>query len=210
MDAMPYAIADSHPRIVPHSLAPIELLRGGLIKGSVLKAHLQWLHVAAGDAGRAQLLASLDPDSASEAGGILASSWYRFATIIAVDRAIIAGAGGGDDRFAEELGAFTAHLELANSGYLLTARGAHDFFRHVALLHRQYIDFGSASYEQTGSASGRMIHRRYRCFSPIFCGSWIGYYRQSLQARGAEAVAIEETHCHCYGDETCTFEMNWR
>ncbi|HYM60131.1 MAG TPA: hypothetical protein VEZ11_04490 [Thermoanaerobaculia bacterium] len=208
---MPYAVADSHPRIVPRSLAPMELLRGGLVKGNVLKAHLQWLYVAGGHAGRERLLLGLDPDSAAEGGGaVLASSWYRFATLIAVDRAIITGPGGGDDRFAEELGAFAARLELASSGYLRTARGIHDFLRHSALLHRQHIDFGSASYEQTGQASGRMIHRHYRCFSPILCMNWIGYYRQSLQVRGADAVLIDETHCHCHGDETCTFEMNWR
>lgn len=208
---MPYAIADSHPRIVPRSLAPVELLRGGLVKGSMLKAHLECLRLAVGDVEREQLLTGLEPDAAAEARGtVLASSWYRFATLIAIDRAIIAGPGRGDDRFAEDLGALTARLDLANTRYPITAGGIHNFFRHSALLLRQYIDFGSASYEQTGSASGRMIHRHYRCFSPIFCSSWIGYYRQSLRARGAETVAIEETHCHCYGDETCAFEINWR
>ena len=211
MDAMPYAIADSHPRIVPHSLAAVELLRGGLVKGSVLKAHVQCLRLAAGELECGRLLTGLESDAAAEAArAVLASSWYSFATLIAIDRAIIAGPGGGNDRFAEQLGAFTARMEVSHAGHRCSAGGIHDFFRHSALLHRQSIDFGSASYEQTGSASGRMIHRHYHCFSPIYCGSWTGYYRQSLQSRGAEAVAIEETHCHCYGDETCTFEMNWR
>lgn len=195
------------------ALAPLsarnERQAGGHVKGSMLRAHLDWVRDHTSREETIEFYAALPDGVRRQVSTVLAASWYEFTTLIEIDRAILTLFGNGDPRFLERLGAFSAEVNLAGVYRFFRRDGVHDFFRRSALLHDQFQDFGTAEYAEESGTSGTMRHREYPSFSPLFCASAIGYYRECVQLHGGRTVEVAETECQCAGDEACTFEIRW-
>jgi len=175
----------------------------------MLRSHLAWVrefHPNQID----PLLRKLPPEVGKElAGVLLATTWYPFEWLIKLDRAIDETFGNGKGDLFTELGRYSARQNLSTTYRGFNRENSHDFFLNSAPLHSQFQDFGAVRYEKTGDSSGRMVHTDYRCFSPAFCASAIGYYEQSLLIHKARSVSVLETSCQCTGAPACTFEMQW-
>lgn len=189
-----------------------EVLEAGRIKGGMLAAHVQWVadHCAPEEVARFQ--AALPPMlRISVKSKIVPTAWYEFRELIAIDRTIVEVFAGGDAALLRELGAYSARLNLAT---LLQgeqpASSVHEFLENGARFHSEYQDFGSVEYVRTGPRSGRVIHSHYSSFSPLFCESALGYYREATALHGAIDPQAIETDCQCRGDESCTFVLRWR
>lgn len=195
---------------MPKSGTPREKLEGGRLKGGMFRSHLTWLteHGKPGD--RDAVLARLPEDSRQQLSGmILVSSWFPFGWLIALDRAIMEVCCGGRIEAIEDLGRWSATINLSTVYKAFDRQTNHAFFENSALLHRQFQDFGNVRYERTGETSGRMVLSEYPCYSPIFCASAIGYYQGVLESHGGKNARVRETECQCYGDPSCIFEMSW-
>jgi hypothetical protein len=140
---------------------------------------------------------------------VLGASWYPFRDVIELDRVIVDRFGHGEIPFLQELGAYSARQSLSGVYRFLQRSGVHEFFRRSALMHGQYQDFGTADYEELGGGAGRMIHRHYTSYSPLYCASAIGFYRHCIRLHGGMNVAVRESACQCRGEESCTFELEW-
>lgn len=187
-----------------------EVLGEGHLKGGIFRSHLRWVQDHRTEADVRRLWARLPPDiSKALSGVILIGSWYPFGWLVELDRAIVELFGEGRSDILRELGRYSARLNLSTTYRAFNRENNHEFFRNSAVLHSQFQDFGTASYEQLGEASGRMVHRGYLCFSPVYCASALGYYEECVATHGGEDVLVTETECHCYGDQSCTFEMRW-
>jgi len=134
---------------------------------------------------------------------VLSAAWYPFPDAVELDRIIMNWFGNGDLRFLQELGAYSARLNL------MRGSDAHDFFRRSALLHRQFHDFGTASYRELSPLRGSMMHTAYPSYSPLYCAGAAGFYRECVRLHGGVSVEVAETSCQCRGEEACTFEMVW-
>lgn len=189
---------------------PRESLEGGKMKGGVFKSHLTWLSDNRTPQEREAVMKLL-PAEARQAlsGSILPSSWFPFAWLVELDRAMMNLFGGGKLEFLEELGRYSARINLSTTYRVFNRDTNHEFFHNSALLHSQFQDFGKAAYEKSGDSSGKMVHTDYSSFSPIFCASAIGYYEGCITSHGAPKASVRETECQCYGDRSCTFEMKW-
>ena len=143
-------------------------------------------------------------------GMILTVNWYEFAHLIAVDRAIVTVYGGGDAGILREVGAYSARLNLTGVYKVYRRSSIHDFLENGARFHPKFQDFGEATYIKTEPFSGKMVHSGYTSYSPLFCESALGFYRESLQLHDAQDVAVDETSCQCRGDKSCTFSLRWR
>lgn len=186
-----------------------EVLSMGRLKGGIFRSHLQWIK----DKHPADMQKVMDrlPADAKQAlgGAILATSWFPFAWLIALDRAIAAEFGGGDETI-RELGKYSALINLSTTYKLLDRKANHEFFRNSALLHTQFQDFGKVAYQQTGETSGRMIYSQYNSYSPSFCASALGYFEGCVESHGGKNVNVVEIECQCYGDPSCTFDISWK
>jgi hypothetical protein len=189
---------------------PGEHLAGGRVKGSMIRAHLDWVRDHAAREETIELFESLPPGVRQQVSTVLAASWYGFATLIAVDRTILALFGRDDIRFLEQLGAYSARMNLAGVYRLFRRDDLHDFFRRAAVLHRQFQDFGTAEYVELAPSAGVMHHRDYPSFSPLYCASAIGFYRECVALHGGKEIEVMETECQCAGAAACTFAMAWR
>ncbi|HVR41257.1 MAG TPA: hypothetical protein VMU84_19340 [Thermoanaerobaculia bacterium] len=188
---------------------PKEHLEGGRLKGGIFRSHLQWVRDHHPDA-VPRVIARLSPDAAKQLGGtILATTWFPFAWLIELDRAITETFHGGVDML-RDLGRYSATINLSTTYRLLDRKANHEFFRNSALIHSQFQDFGKVHYEQTGESSGKMIHTSDTCLSPSFCMSGLGYYYGCIESHGGISPGIVETTCQCYGDAACVFDMHWK
>jgi hypothetical protein len=182
-----------------------ERFAGGQVKGSMLRAHIDWVR---DHRDRDSVIAFFEGVPPSMRN-VLAASWYPFEDAIKLDRIMMDQFGDGDLAFLEELGAYSTRLNLSGVYRSFQRMGVHEFFRRSAVLHAQFQDFGTARYEELGANEGRMIHAGYPSYSPLYCSSAIGYYRECIRLHGGTDVDVWESHCHCRGGETCTFEMLW-
>ncbi|HUO84566.1 MAG TPA: hypothetical protein VM534_05555 [Thermoanaerobaculia bacterium] len=189
---------------------PTEVLEGGNLKGGMFRSHLSWVRENRDEADLARLWSELPGEiSRSLSGMVLATSWYPFAWLIHLDRTMGRLFSSNPDELIKDLGRYSAVINLSSTYRALDRDTNHEFFKNSTLLHRQFQDFGTVSYERLGESGGRLIHRDYPCYSPTFCTSALGYYEASIQSHGAGSVRIREIECHCLGDKSCTFEMHW-
>lgn len=191
--------------------SPRELLAGGMIKAGMMAAHIGWATTARPPADVTRFWTALPSNlEKSLSGMLLPVSWFRFADLIEVDRVIVKVYGGGDPAVLREVGAFSARSNLTGVYKVFKGNSIHEFFANSAGLHSKFQDFGQAAYVKTSLTSGQMVHSRYCSYSPLFCESALGYYRESLLLHGAESVQIDETTCQCRGAGSCTFALRWR
>jgi hypothetical protein len=186
-------------------LEPAEHLGEGRVKGVMVRAHLDWVR---DHHDRTEVIEFFEAVPASMRT-VLTASWYPFADIVALDRLIMNRFGHGELSFLQKLGAYSARQSLTGVYRFFQRSGVHEFFRRSALLHGQYQDFGTASYDGHAETAGRMLHDGYPSFSPLYCASAAGFYRECIRLHGGMAVEVWEPECQCRGDAACAFEMAW-
>jgi hypothetical protein len=191
-------------------VAPREHLGAGRVKGSLLRAHVDWVRDHRSREETIEFFEALPAALRHELSSLLPTTWHSFSTLIAIDRAIVDRFGHGRIDLLEELGTWSARTTLSGVYRFFRRDDIHDFFARAALLHVQYQDFGTAAYDATSETSGRMIHRGYASYSPLYCASAIGFYRECIRLHGGSRITIAEVSCHCLGDGNCTFELAWQ
>lgn len=184
-----------------------EVLNGGHIKGGIVAAHIAWVTDNHDAAAVAQFWKSLPVLTHEKLRGlILQTNWYDFADLIVVDRAIMSVFGSGTSGVLRELGGYSARKNVKTA----SAANVHTFLANGAKFHQTFMDFGAAEYVQTSATAGRMIHSNYTSFSPLYCESAIGYYRECVALHGVAGASVIESTCQCCGDDACTFVIRWR
>ena len=197
--------------VAAQELLPREVLAGGMIKGGMMAAHVAWATRDRLSDYVARFWGAVPPSVADSVRGlILPIRWYEFADLIAIDRAIVKTYGGGNISILREIGALSASLNLSGVYKVYQRESIHEFLANNARLHPKFQDFGQAAYRKTDNTSGQMILTDYRSFSPLFCESAYGFYRQALEIHGAHDVEVSEIRCQCLGADSCTYEIRWR
>jgi len=182
-----------------------ERFAGSRVKGTMVRAHIDWVR---DHRDRNEIIEFFEL-IAPRVKTVLSATWYPFEDVVELDRTIMNLFGNGDLRFLQELGAYSARQSLCGVHRAFRRDGVHEFFRHSALLHHRFQDFGSAQYAETGATEGRMVHSGYDSYSPIYCASAIGFHHECIRLHGGTHVTVWESECQCRGDATCTFEMVW-
>jgi hypothetical protein len=188
-----------------------EVLSGGHLKGVIFRSHLAWAREHLTPTELEHIWQRLGPEMKTTLGGpIVVSSWYPFEWLIKLDRTLIDLYGSRFPDLARDLGRYSARINLTTTYRAFDRESNHDFFRNSALLHSQFQDFGSSIYEALGPTAGRMKLTEYRCYSPLYCVSALGYYEQAIKNHGSTDASVAESECQCLGDKSCTFEMSWQ
>jgi hypothetical protein len=190
-------------------LEPLETLAerfgGGRVKGVMVRAHVDWVRDHRDRDEVIEFFEAIPRGMRT----VLAASWYDFADVVALDRVIMDRFGNGELSFLRELGAYSARQSLTGVYRFFQRAGVHEFFRRSALLHGQFQDFGSAVYEELAGTAGRMIHGHYSSYSPLYCASAVGFYRECIRLHGGMRIEVWEQECQCRGDGECVFELAW-
>jgi hypothetical protein len=202
------AVIDKSSRL--HWSLEREYLAGGQVKGGVLRAHVSWAREWADAAQMKALYDTLGADVRQAlASVVLTTRWYPFGWLVEVQKGLVDVLGNGNRSILRQAGRYAAAANLGSVSRAFDGDEPDRFLRLTALLHTQFQDFGSATFEQTGPRQGRMIHRHNRCFSPVHCESSAGYYEQCARMHGAVEVTVEQTSCQCLGASSCVFAIEW-
>jgi predicted hydrocarbon binding protein len=186
-----------------------ETLAGGRVKGSMVRAHLQFVRDRLGEPALDLTLKALPPAVVNEVQGILTSTWCAFESLIVLDRTIARVAGRDEHELARDLGRYSAQINLSTVYRAFHRDDIHEFFRNSAILHKQFQDFGDCVYEQIAETQGRISIRNAVCYSPAYCASETGYLEQVIATHGGTRAIVSESACRCASDDRCTFELRW-
>lgn len=195
---------------MPISNAHREALAGGHVKGSMVRAHLQFVRDRFGEPVLERTMAALPPLVAREIHDALSSTWCSFENLVELDRTIARVVGKDERSLMRELGHHSAQINLSTVYRAFRREDIHDFFRRSAALHKQFQDFGVCEYEQVGPTQGRIRIREAACFSPAYCSSEVGYLEEVIVMHGGKEPHIAESSCQCTNDAICTFELHWQ
>ncbi len=155
------------------------------------------------------VMARLSPRTASYTKVPLASSWCEFESLVELDRATYGVLKAKYPNVLALIGAASAELGIGKVYKSLDNTELVKFLESQALFHSQYQKFGRVRFEKTPSG-GRMICSDYPVYSPIYCGSAIGFYLESILRHGGNDPTVVETKCQTLGDPSCVFEMHWK
>lgn len=187
-----------------------ERLEGGRIKGSMIRNRFDWLKTFHPETHEQEIINSLPPATKERfARRVLASEWYEFGDLVALDKSLRERFGKKQPDVIRELGRYAAKMGLVNVGTTFSSMSIHEIFGNSAKMHSRFKDFGQARYEQVAEKAGKMVYSGYPCFSPVFCESTLGFFEESVAAFGGKNLNLSEPLCHCHGDPTCTFTMQW-
>jgi hypothetical protein len=180
------------------------------VQGSLIKSRLLYIHVNHGFSALKKILATL-PDDVREqlSKPVYIGEWYPLSILVMLDQAIAQVLAGGNERVFEELGVFSADVNLSGAYEPLVHQDVHAFLELTAVLHKQYQDFGEAQYLRL-SDNGALLQFRYPQSPPAsYCKSAIGYLRRAVELCSGHQVTVRMTGCLRQGDPLCEYRVEW-
>ncbi len=181
--------------------------RPALIRGQLFLARFEWIRNEHGAASVARVLGELSPADRDSLQGVERQGWYRWATLIQLDRAISRLLAPGDPLLFERLGAASATHRTEWLGPHASLVSVHGFLRRVAEEHEFFQSFGEASYRRTGFTDAELEFSGYPEAYEEYCRSSLGYMRRAVEILTGGPVLVEEPHCQCRGDRACLFRL---
>lgn len=179
------------------------------VKGVMFGGRKHFLVETVGEDGFLAILAKLPQTALSAARTPLASSWYDFESLVALDRAIYEALKATYPNVLVLMGAASAELGIGRVYKSLDSARLEDFLESQTVFHSQFQKFGRVRFEKT-EKGGRMIYSHYPVYSPVYCASAFGFFLEAILRHGGSQPVVTETRCQTRGDDTCTFELTWR
>lgn len=193
-----------------NTLPSIDQYQSYHVQGSLLKSRIMYIHFTHGAMAIKQVVERL-PAEAKEVltKSIFIGEWYPITILLHLDRAIMDVFSPGNDKIYEDLGAFSAGINLSGAYEPLVRKDIHEFLQHTAMLHRAYQDFGEAQYIMI-SEDAALLQVLYPQPPPEnYCKSGIGYFRRALELCGGNNVSVRMTGCQRNQDAFCEYRLEW-
>ncbi|MBX7219579.1 MAG: DUF2378 family protein [Blastocatellia bacterium] len=185
------------------------------VQGTLIKSRLLFLHLKHGIPTLKKVLQNLpESDRALLVKTVYVGEWYSLATLIRLDMAIQKEIGAMHPTLFEELGAFSADLNLGGTYEPLMRKDVKGLLQLTAVMSKTYQTFGEADYipEATDSSGKQAATLRINYDEPPpshYCQSGLGYFRQAVQLCGGKHVTARITACRQQGDPACSFRIEW-
>ncbi len=185
------------------------------VQGSLIKSRMLYLQMKHGIPVLKRVLASLpEEDRAVLTKTVYVGEWYGLPLLTRLDAAIFSELGADHPRLAEELGAFSAEVNLGGMHESLMQREVENFLERTAVVSPTFQSFGSAHYE-AGKSQGDFreasISLRYDTAPPVkYCQSGMGYFKRAVELCGGRNVLVAITACRREGAGECRFRIRWQ
>jgi hypothetical protein len=179
------------------------------VKGSALRARVQWVQKMGPDAERT-FMEALQPETRSMVQScILVSDWYPFATFIELNTVIDRLFGKGDLALCKDLGRFACDVNLKTLYRLFFKLGSVKFIiGRCAAAWRVNYDHGEMHVAAMGDdwaclrVTGVPAPHRAHCLA-VF-----GWIERATELSGGKVTRAVE-RCRLRGDPECEFELAW-
>jgi hypothetical protein len=185
------------------------------VQGSLLKSRLLYVQMKHGVATLKRILAGLPEDERRTlTSRIYVGEWYSLATLTRLDDVIFREIGAGNPNVAEDLGSFSAELNLNGMYEPLLQKDVEGFLRLSAVVSPTFQSFGSARYDE-GPKAGAMreatVSLAYATPPPShYCQSGVGYFKRAVELCGGAGVSVDVVGCCQEGASECRFRIRWQ
>jgi hypothetical protein len=186
------------------------------IKGTALRARLDYLATRFGETGLRRVLDQLSAELHAEiADGVLVSAWYP----LELSEAILGGAerllGKGDGSLCEAIGLASARKGLTSTYAAFAVQPevseiADKMRRTTSLVWRSYYDSGEFHTVATGPTTLRSELTGMKLQSPWLCHVLIGYIAGHVEVLGGHNVRVAHVSCVLRGRSQCLWDASWQ
>ena len=152
-----------------------------------------------------RVLAVQPADDLRSAQGVLTpSAWFPFEMGERLDKAIAEVLGGGKTEIFEQIGAQSAHENLAGIHRpFLQPGNPEKFLEKTGAIYAFYYDTGRREFQPLGSQEGIRTTDDAETCSAADCLTVIGWHKEALRLCGADRVEMHETECRAAGSAVC-------
>ena len=179
------------------------------MKGQIFLARLEYLRDSHGAEGLQRVLAALQAEDRDRLTAVGRETWYPFAMLMRLDKAIAGVLAPGDPTIYERLGAASSRHRTEWLGEHARLVNVHGFLSRVADEHRRFHTFGKALYHRTGFTEGEIAYSECPEVDLVWCSASRGYFRGAIEFLTGGPVAVDERKCQCRSDEACVFKLRW-
>lgn len=186
------------------------------IKGTAVRARLDYLAAAYGDAGLRRVLDQLSPKLRLEIeGGVLVTEWYPLELSDAVLGAAERLFGKADGALCQAIGRASARKGLTTTYAAFAAKPqsseiAEKMQRTTSLVWRSYYDVGEFHTHATGPNTLQSELTGLERQTPWLCHVLVGYIGGHIEVLGGEEVKVVHTSCKQRGEPRCSWDAEWR
>jgi hypothetical protein len=185
--------------------------RGYQVKGNLLAARARYAKERWGNAGCELVASSLEGEArAAFTGTAMPFAWYSFATLAAIDRAIVFGPMGGDLSQMKHFGSTIARYDLSTIYKVLLKVGSPSFvLKRVNIVYSTYIRGGAMAATHV-TKEHAMISLAEGDFPFYFCEQGIpGWFSAAVELSGGKDVQVDQIECVHRGAAHCVWEARW-
>jgi predicted hydrocarbon binding protein len=186
------------------------------IKGTAIRARLDYLAEKFGETGRRRVLDTLgDEHRAQLENGVLLCSWYPLelsdALLDAAERVL----GKSDGAICRAIGRASARKGLTSTYALFATQAqavaiADKMERTTSLVWRSYYDVGEFHTRATGASALESELTGVTLTSRWLCQILVGYIAGHVEVLGGVDVTVVHASCVLRGKPRCVWEATWR
>jgi uncharacterized protein (TIGR02265 family) len=182
------------------------------IRGTVLRARLQYVREAGGEEKLREVLARLpEADRTELTGMVLPVAWYPLALNLRLDAAIAAVLSPGDPRKVFlEMGRASADSNLMGNQRPYVREGDPHFLLSAASrIYATYYAVGHRTYEKLGDRAVVLRTFDAETISANDCLTVVGWHKRAIELCGGKDVKVVETQCRAQGAPHCEYRCEW-
>jgi hypothetical protein len=181
------------------------------IKGTAVRARLEFIRGGSGAAGLEATLAALPPEDRRALEVALPTSWIPVELVDRLD-VEIAREGGGI-AVAREYGGFSARRNLSRVYRLCVDQAGGDpqaLLQGLATLHSSFYDEGRMQAVDSEPGCCRVEIDFAGQASRFRCQVALGFTEEALRMLNVRALQVREESCQMRGAPRCGFAVRWR
>jgi hypothetical protein len=182
------------------------------VKGTVLRTRLEFLKERFGPEAPGSVLGALSDAERRLVGSVLPASWIPFALLTRIDAEIVGRYGDGNAELCREIGAYSAHRNLATVYRTFVEQAGGDPLRlmeSLSALHATFHDWGSVRTLRVADRLCRVEADYKGAATRANCLAAVGFYGEALRQLPISASQVLERACQVSKAPLCVYEITW-
>ena len=182
------------------------------IKGTMLRARLDFVRERYGPEAPPSVLGALSDDERRLVQSALPASWLPFSLVNHIDEEIVRRYGDGNAEVCREIGAFSANRTLGTVYRVFVEQAGGDpqrLMEGMSSLHSTFYDFGSMRATRAGDRLCRVESDYKGGATRANCLAAVGFYGEALRQLAVRGAQVLERACQVRGAPVCLYEVTW-
>ncbi len=182
------------------------------IKGTAIKARVDYLRARFGEKGLARVVEALSPEHRSYLrDDVIISSWYPFSLsedIMSCAERIL---GNNDGALCREVGAASCRFgfETVYKKFATASDPRKAIAAFSGVLWKNYWDTGRVEARSLDPGHTEIELHDFNVPHPTLCHVLHGFFETAMKTWGASHVLVAHPRCHGKGARNCVFTVSW-